>query len=187
LLLTWISPVYVPGIFSSGINPVAASFGLAGDDKLNLVLYLLAIGLFNGFVEELGWTGFATPRLTKKASLWTGAPGLGIMWGLWHLIANYLGSATDAGTVPLPLYLAVMLFSFLLPFRILMVWVYRHTQSLLIAILMHASLDIFWMLSMPVSLTGEQRMVWYVTWATLLWGLVAYTRIRSTSNRGARA
>jgi membrane protease YdiL (CAAX protease family) len=62
---------------------------------------------------------------------------------------------------PLPLYMAVIRFSFLPPFRVLMTWVYDYTGSLFIAILMHASLDIFWILSMPtVFLTGQQRVTW---------------------------
>jgi len=51
-------------------------------------------------------------------------------------------------------------------------WVYRHTGSLLIASLMHASLNLFWILSMPLSITGKERVVWYVLWAVVLWGMV---------------
>jgi len=29
---------------------------------MTLFLFVLMLGLFNGFVEELGWTGFATPN-----------------------------------------------------------------------------------------------------------------------------
>lgn len=54
-----------------------------------------------------------------------------------------------------------------------MVWVYEHTESLLIGVLMHASLDAFWILSMPIAITGEERMTWYIVWAAVLWGLVA--------------
>ena len=97
--------------------------------------------------------------------------------GLWHLLSNYLGSSVGAGTFPLPVYMAVILFSFLPPFRVLMTWVYDYTGSLLIAILMHASLDIFWILSTPTVLTGQQRMTWYVVWAVMLWGIVALTGI----------
>ena len=172
LILTFISPVYTPGIFDTGINPVALSFGLDGSVTSTLVLYVLIIGLFNGFVEELGWTGFVTHRLNPNQSVFHGGILLGIMWGLWHLIANYLGSAEGAGDFPLSIYLAVMLFSFLPPFRLLMVWIYRHTGSLWLAILMHASLDVFWMLSMPVSITGSERVIWYSLWAVVLWALV---------------
>jgi len=89
-----------------------------------------------------------------------------------NLLSNYVGSAAGAGIVPLPLYMSGLLVSFLPPFRILMNWVYRHTGSLLIASLMHASLNLFWILSMPLSITGKERVVWYVLWAVVLWGMV---------------
>lgn len=171
--LTLTSPEFMPGIFSSGNNPVARSFGLPGGNKIIFSLFVIGLGLFNGFVEEVGWTGFATPKLQLNRHLIASGLNLGIMWGLWHLLSNFIGSAASAGSVPLPFYLSVMLFSFLPPFRILMVWVYEHTESLLIGVLMHASLDAFWILSMPIAITGEERMTWYIVWAAVLWGLVA--------------
>jgi membrane protease YdiL (CAAX protease family) len=170
--LSLFSPVFMPGIFTSGNNPVGSAFGIPGDNKVILVLFVFMLGLFNGFVEEVGWTGFATPRLGQSQNLFKTSIGLGIMWGLWHLLSNYLGSAADAGTVPLFVYIPVILFSFLPPFRIIMTWVYRHTGSLFVAILMHASLDLFWILSMPIAITGKERVVWYLLWAVVLWGIV---------------
>lgn len=170
--LSLFSPVFTPGIFDSGKNPVASAFGLPERNKIILVLFIFMLGLFNGFVEELGWTGFVTPRLILNQNLIKAGITLGIMWGLWHLLSNYLGSAAGAGGISLLLYMPVLLFSFLPPFRILMIWVYRHTGSLLIAVLMHASLDMFWMLSMPLSITGKERVVWYTLWAVVLWSIV---------------
>jgi len=180
-VLSIFSPEFMPGIFSPGNNAVASMFGLNNSSKITLLLFVLMIGLFNGFVEEIGWTGFATPTLRPPHTVVAAAINVGIMWGLWHLFSNYLGSASGAGTVPLPLYIAVLLFSFLPPFRILMTWVYDHTKSLFIAILMHASLDVFWILSMPNVLTGQQRVTWYLVWAALLWSIVAV--IITISNR----
>ena len=103
--------------------------------------------------------------------------------GLWHLLSNYLGSDSGADGVSLLLYVLVMLFSFLPPFRILMIWVYRHTGSLLLAVLMHASLNMFWMLSMPLSLTGKERMVWYLLWAAVLWSIVIIISVVSNKKK----
>ena len=171
--LTLISRVFIPGIFSPGNNPIALAFGLPGDNKITLLLFVLGLSLFNGFVEEVGWTGFATTKLQLNHGIVAAGLNLGIMWGLWHLLSNFIGSAEAAGAVPLPLYLLVMLFSFLPPFRILMLWVYQHTGSLLIGMLMHTSLNTFWMLSMPPALTGAEYMTWYIVWAAILWALVA--------------
>lgn len=177
LLILWIfSREFLPGIFTSGDSPVASAFGLAGANKTKLVLFVLMIGLFNGFVEELGWTGFVTHKQRLNHNFIATGLNIGMMWGLWHLLSNYIGSAVETENFPLPLYIAVLLFSFLPPFRILMSWVYAHTGSLFIAILMHASLDIFWILSMPNFLTGQQRVVWYLVWAVVLWIVVVVIR-----------
>lgn len=177
--LLLISPVFMPGIFSLGNNPVALMFGLPSSDKTSLLL----LGLFNGFIEELGWTGFATPMLSSNQNLIKTGVNLGIMWGLWHLFSNYIGSAVGAGTFPLPIYISVILFSFLPPFRILMMWVYRHTESLFIAVLMHASLDIFWIFSTPLLITGKERVIWYISWAVVLWSVVIIIGIVSNKKK----
>jgi len=182
-LLSFVSPVFKPGIFSDGINPVASAFGLPDGDKTMLVLFVVMIGLFNGFVEEVGWSGFVTPIKNRNKGLIASGIVLGIMWGLWHLFSNYIGSAEGAGTVPLFIYLPFMLFTFLPPFRIIMMWVYRNTESLFLAILMHASLDIFWMLSMPVAINGQERMAWYSCWAVVLWMIVAIINSEKSHNR----
>lgn len=166
------SPVFQAAIFSSVDNPVASAFGISGGKIFEFLPFVFTLGLINGFIEELGWTGFVTPRLNLKSHLVITGLSIGFMWGLWHLFSNYLGSAAEAGAFSLPLYIAVLLFSFLPPFRILMVWVYAHTESLLIGILMHASLNVFWILSMPSVLTVHQRVAWYITWAVILWALV---------------
>src|SRR4029453_5243878 len=119
---------------------------------------------------------FATPMLRLNHGLVATGLNMGLMWGLWHFLSNYIGSAEGAGALPLPIYIAGLLFSFLPPFRILMVWVYDYTGSLLIAILMHASLDVFWILSTPPDLNGQERVIWYTVWAGILWIIVVLLR-----------
>ena len=183
--LSLYSPVFMPGIFDSGTHPIASAFGLPGGNKATLVLFVFILGIFNGFIEELGWTGFVTPLLPLKQNIIKAGITLGIMWGLWHLLSNYLGSDAGSGGVSLLLYLPVMLFSFLPPFRILMIWVYRHTGSLLIGVLMHASLNVFWMLSMPLSITGKERMVWYLLWAGVLWSIAIIISVVSNKKKAS--
>jgi CAAX protease family protein len=55
LALSLSSPEFIPGIFAS-------------DDKVSLLLFGIAMGLGAGFFEELGWTGFAVPRLKTTFS-----------------------------------------------------------------------------------------------------------------------
>ncbi len=179
-VLTYTSPVFLPGIFATS-NNVSLLFGFSANEKATFLLFALVLGLVNGFIEELGWTGFAIPKLTPRYGVLSTGLVVGFLWGAWHFLSNYLGSASDAGGLSLLLYMPVLLFSFLPPFRVLMVWVYDRTGSLLLAILMHASLNVFWFISTPLALTGGQRVTWYLAWAAVLWILVAVARATWTS------
>lgn len=53
----------------------------------------MAMALFLGPIEELGWRGFALPMLQRRfAPFWAGLI-LGAIWGLWH-IPSFLMSGT---------------------------------------------------------------------------------------------
>jgi uncharacterized protein len=98
----------------------------------------LVVGLVAGFFEEIGWTGFALPRLRSKHSLLTSGLILGLLWGFWHIVADYFGNSASLGALWLPYFL----FGFVAAMtatRILIAWVYDHTRSILLAQLMHAS------------------------------------------------
>lgn len=142
-------------------------------------LSILVAAVAAGFFEELGWTGFAKPRMTVHYGITVTGIVMGILWGLWHLVSNLWGSADAAGTLPVPIYMAALLFTFLPPYRVLMVWVYAQTQSVLIAMLMHASLVAFWLISMPQGISGAPQATWYVVWGGVLWGAVAVIAVLS--------
>jgi membrane protease YdiL (CAAX protease family) len=111
--------------------------------KAALVLSSVVAGLIGGFFEELGWTGFAVPRLRLRHGVFTTGLLVGVPWGAWHLLQGLWVGGTYAGAIPLALSLLLGFFSGiaeLTAYRVLMVWVYDRTESLLLAALMHASL-----------------------------------------------
>ena len=59
-----------------------------------------------------------------------------------------------------------------------MVWVYDRTESLLVAILMHASLSasVPFILS-PLTITGVALVTWYLVLAAALWLFVAVVAV----------
>lgn len=163
--LSLFSPEFLP-VYLTTREPVEpGAFEVTGLS----ILVAAAAGVF----EELGWTGFAKPRMMKRYGVGITGLGMGFLWGLWHLVSNLWGSANTAGTLPLAIYMAALLFTFLPPYRVLMVWVYAHTESALIAMLMHASLVTFWLLSTPQGIAGAAQATWYVVWGGVLWGAVA--------------
>ena len=88
--------------------------------------------------------------------------------GSLAFLAIYWGSGDAIGSVSAPVYLLVALFSFLPPYRILMVWVYQHTRSLLIGILMHASLTSS-MLILGPAVSGRDLLIYDLTLAYVFW------------------
>lgn len=153
------SSVYLPAIF-------------AEENKATLLLTGIFMGLVVGFFEELGWTGFAMPKLREKFNVFTTGIILGVFWGLWHL-PLFVASVKLSGSVPPTLYLLVLLFTFLPVYRVLMVWVYERTGSLLIMILMHAPLSGSQLLLIPPELSGVQLVLYNLTFAATLWLIVA--------------
>jgi membrane protease YdiL (CAAX protease family) len=168
--------LFVLSLFSADFRPGY----LAGSDGVSLpgsststVAFAFIAGIFTGFMEELGWTGFAIPRLNTRYGILRAGLVAGFLWGAWHFVSNLVGSGENSQGMPLGLYMAGLLFTFLPPFRVLMVWLYAHTESLLLAMLMHASLVTFWLISTPEAITGPSLIIWYATWGALLWMAVA--------------
>jgi membrane protease YdiL (CAAX protease family) len=168
-LLSRFSDTFIPAILA-GKTEVAGP--MPASSVLAFVTAGVAIGVGAGFFEELGWTGVAVPRMLRRHGiLWTGV-GVGLVWGAWHFLAIWWGSADAFGSIPVPLYLAVALFAFLPPYRVLMAWVYRNTQSLLIGILMHASLTTSMILLGP-AVSGADLLIYDIVVGLALWIIAA--------------
>jgi membrane protease YdiL (CAAX protease family) len=155
--LSLTSPLFLPGIVTT-------------DDKVSLLATGLVAGLMTGICEELGWTGFAIPHLRMRYGMVAGGLILGVLWGAWHF-PLFVGSGASTVLLPAALSLSVLLFSFLPPVRILMVWVYDRSGSLPLAMLMHASLTASTLILQPVA-TSAAAVRYDLVWAALLWGLV---------------
>jgi len=141
------------------------------DDKPALVLSSIIAGLAVGLFEELGWTGFAIPRLKRRYGILNTGLIVGFVWGAWHFPPFWKGN-TFSAAFPLILLLG-QLFSWLLPYRILMVWVYGRTESLFVSVLMHASMMEGMSALVPAELSGTTLLTWILSWAAVLWIVVA--------------
>ena len=133
--------------------------------------WLFALGLLAGTFEEIGWTGFATPRLLARKSLMVAGLSLGCIWALWHLLVDFRYNAGAIGAV-WPLEFVITYLLALTPYRLLMTWVYSHTQSLLLAILMHASFTGSLLVLVPV-VSAALGFYWQSAFAAALWAVVA--------------
>lgn len=85
--------------------------------------------------EEIGWRGFALPRLQSRLSALSASLLLGLLWGLWHL-PLYLTEGHPLSDV----FFGWTLIGILAD-AILFTWVFNNTRgSLLLALLFHASI-----------------------------------------------
>jgi membrane protease YdiL (CAAX protease family) len=142
----------------------------AKDGLVTLLLSGLAAGVLIGICEELGWTGFALPRLRLRYGVLRTGLLLGVLWGAWHFLLFWEGDSFS-GALPLALLL-VRLFAWLPAYRVLMVWVHDRTGSLLVAVLMHASLAAT-QLTVPPAPAGGAMLTSILGWAAALWVVVA--------------
>jgi membrane protease YdiL (CAAX protease family) len=175
LALSSASPAFLPGILTS-------------DDKASLVFVSLAVGLSAGIFEELGWTGFAIPTPRRRSGVFRTGIVVGIWWSAWHLLPNVWSSRATAGELAVSVSLtatAIGVFvGYLTAFRVLMVWVYDRTESLLVAMLMHVSLTTSLLILNPLEISGARLVVFSFAFAAVLWGVVAVVR---AVNRGRRS
>jgi len=150
VLKTWVSPSYAPNFFPLGI----------------------LFGVPAGYLEEIGWTGYAFPKMRSQYTALAPSIFLGLLWGLWHLpVIDFLGAATPHGAYWFPFFLAFT--SAMTAMRVLISWTYSNTNSVLLAQLMHVSSTGSLVVFSPPRLTAGQEVMWYALYAITLWLTVA--------------
>jgi membrane protease YdiL (CAAX protease family) len=94
--------------------------------------------------EEIGWRGFALPRMQPRYGPLWGTLLLGVLWAFWHLLyfltpAHGGGLGTGFGTI---LTNFSIFFLMVVALAIIFTWVFNHTGgSIFISNLLHASID----------------------------------------------
>jgi membrane protease YdiL (CAAX protease family) len=107
-----------------------------GDEPWYLMVGAIMISTWVQAGEEIGWRGYALPRLWERFGLAPASVILGIIWALWH-VPLFLFAAADTYGQSFPLYaLQVTAIS------VAMAWLYWRTGgSLLLVMLLHASIN----------------------------------------------
>lgn len=103
---------------------------------LMLLSTLLSTATLGQAGEELGWRGYALPRLADRISMRRASILLGVVWAVWHLPLFYIPGADTTGQ-SFPLYLVHVT-----AMSVAIAWLYQRTHgSLLITMLMHAAIN----------------------------------------------
>jgi membrane protease YdiL (CAAX protease family) len=102
-----------------------------------VVSFLFSIFPGSAVGEELGWRGFALPRLQARHSALAASLIVGAAWGIYHFPLFLLGSPIR----PLALFLPFAIGSVIM--SIFYTWMYNGTGgSLLIVVLLHATTNL---------------------------------------------
>jgi membrane protease YdiL (CAAX protease family) len=162
--LSLISSDFLPRIFTT-------------DDKTSLLQFSIIVGLTVSVLEELGWTGFAVPTLRLRYGVLTTGLIVGLVWGVRQFLVVYWVVGSSVGSLSPLIYFPAILLTWMPTYRVLMVWVYDRTGSLLVAILMHASLVTFWTMLTPLTITGVPLMIYYLAFTTTMWGVIGVATV----------
>jgi len=133
-------------IFGPDVNPLV----------LALPFFLYSM-LSNG--EEIGWRGFALPRLQERHTALVASLILGVIWAFWHLPKYLMVNTTLGGGKDLSQFLFESVA--ILAHSILYTWVFNNTKgSLLLVTLFHASWNTAWVL-LPMQAVSPADIVVY--------------------------
>jgi len=150
---------------------VALRLLVSEDFALGFELLGMPIGLMAGFFEEIGWTGFALPRMLGKRSALLVAVVLGLLQTSWHVVADFLTTSGSRGGYWMPHFAAF--FISMIAMRVFVVWVYANTRSLLLGQLVHTNSIGFLAVLVPLSLSPAQDTLFYVVYSVTLRSAVA--------------
>jgi uncharacterized protein len=179
---TWLLVAFAPVLAVLGAIGLARAAG-APEAQWNdpsqwyLVFGVLAyVAVFGGPLgEELGWRGFALPRLQERMNPTAAVALLGLAWGLWHLPLFWI-DGTVQQQIPIAAFLAQTTVT-----SVIYGWLWNTTGSLPAVIALHAvantTVGLF-----PV-LPDEAQSVLPLWFAIALAGLFAVVLIVQTRGR----
>jgi membrane protease YdiL (CAAX protease family) len=132
ILATWLVQGTPPDLALLGDADYLGSLGVLPAFALWVVTF--------GMGEEIGWRGFALPRLQSTRSALAASFVLGAFWAVWHLPAVFYRDTYIAmGWMVVPMLLTVAAVG-----SVVYTWLFNGTRgSLLVIILFHGLFDFF--------------------------------------------
>jgi uncharacterized protein len=122
--------------------------------------------------EELGWRGYALPRLQVGLTAWRAALLLGLVWGLWHLPLYFVPGTgqqeTAAASDVVFAFVAFVIWT--MGLSVLFTWLFNETGgSVLVVMVLHASVNVGSFVPAAVGSTGAASFLYaIVTWIVAL-------------------
>lgn len=115
---------------------IVGEWPLFGDTSVALIAGGILVSTWVQAGEELGWRGYALPRLAASMGLGGASVVLGVAWALWHL-PLFVMEGTGSTGQSFPLYLLHVT-----ALSVAMSWLYWKAKgSLLLVMIMHAAVN----------------------------------------------
>jgi len=155
------------------------------DPSALALLILFPVFSCSTMCEEIGWRGFALPRLQTRFNTLISATIVGVLWGFWHLPPTL--PEFFQGTMSLQAFLlSILLF---VGISILITWIFNNAKgSLLLTALFHTSYNAkshFFPVIWQNSLFGP--VLFYGVLVLVIAAIVVFlTRSESLSHQGKR-
>ena len=132
--------------------------------QFSLMTFFIYNLIFFGFGEEVGWRGFALPRLQNKLNALSASVVLTLFWALWHLpLFFYRSGYTNMDIAGI----CGWVFSLLIG-SILLTWLYNSSKAnILICAVFHSTIDI----AFTADLAGK-NIVNYMGFLITVWGIL---------------
>lgn len=116
------------------LPPEAKAVGLL---PILVFVFLQQTFIGSSMGEEIGWRGYALPRLLKAKNALYASMTLGVIWGIWHL-PRFFTQGNPLANVFFGWFLLGIIAD-----AIFFTWIYNNTKgSLLLALLFHTSIAI---------------------------------------------
>lgn len=88
----------------------------------------LAAMIMLPLVDQIGWRGFAYPRLAGRYGALAGSLILGVLWGLWHTTKQIIFNE-GAASIPPPFMML-----YFVAVTLVFTWIYQHTGGSLLLV-----------------------------------------------------
>lgn len=126
----YVVALVVPGALLTGLLSLLNLAGRQGPVSYFPAAGAVVVGVVICVAEEVGWRGYALPRLQERWGAFAAACLLGVLWYLWH-IPMFLG-------LGVPLNLVFVMLLYFTGASLLLTWIYNGTGgSLLLAVAAH--------------------------------------------------
>jgi membrane protease YdiL (CAAX protease family) len=155
LPLLMIAVAMLVGVALFGTPAPTFASGLLG---IVVVEWLRILILGGPLGEELGWRGFALPRLQLRRTAFDASVVLGVIWGLWHVPLYFLPDTGQYETLRAgtdPIFAIGGFVGWTIGLSVLFTWLFNNTHgSLIVAILFHTMVNAAVYLPSAVGSTG---------------------------------